>query len=575
MFASTQHRIHRPLAVLATVALLAAGAAPAQPVVTTLILRTGDPAPQLGSLPVFIESFVEPPSIRISEDGSETFIPIRVTVMGQNVVAENKHVIYRWSRQSGLQKIVRTGEVVAFPSTVRAIVAVESPIANAFGNVAFTAQTDRPARGLVVAEGPSLLGMVEVGDPVSIACESVSGAPCGPVTGAQLATMPTFADRKGAAFAEERFESVPGSFVERNVSLFRGTVQTTGFGVPDALWYITRNGAARSPLINLANSLLKADDIGGTTYYDDFTDVALCRTIFGDPVILSLATVSQGAAFAAYRFNVLGVGQLLLRHHAPDMVPRRDFRCGFARVGFAGGVTDAPFNGDTAARSTYTMTQDGADLRQLYLANMTPAPGFPGATLGPPLGQAVGGVGSREGSVFAANLVGSPLAGAATVWRASGPADLALVAHEQQTSPYGAAITAIWTVHVGEYGDVVMHVRLADQRQAVYAVDSNDNRIPMLVSEAPLPGDPTRTMVSFWTLGGTFGADPVVTGAALDGIQGAFTRRGEIPVVVYTRPAGQPAGSPATGAALVELTVPIPPLPPLFADGFESPPPPK
>ena len=544
-------------------------------VVTTLILRTGDLAPQLGTAPVFIESFAEPPSITNGLASDTSYVPIRVTLMGETIVPANKHVIYLWKRGTGLQKVVRSGEVAQFPSTTRALVTLESPIADDSGAVAFTAQTDRPARGIVVRNLTTMIGMAEVGDAVSLACESVSGAPCGPAAGT-LATMPTFGDRKGAAFGNEIVFSNPG---RREVVAFRGTVQAPGFGVPDALWRVDLFGNIRSPLHNLANSLLHADGITPppVTYYDDFTDVALCPYLAGSLEVMGLATVSQGPPFAIYRFNQFGDDVLQLRHHAPDLAPRRDLHCNYFSLSFAGGVTSNPLDGNTFTRGAWSLDESGSNPTQVYRANSTPAPGIPGSALGVPLGQALGRDSESEGArpVFAANIVGSAFDGAAGVWRGRNTAeDPVLIAHEQQSSPFGSAIATIWGVHVNHFGEVVLHVRLADQRQALFAVDYLGRTIPMLVAGAPLPGDPTLVMDSFWTLGVTFGADPVVTGAGIDGIQGAFTTEHEIPVVVYTRTAAQPPGT-STGAALLHVTVPVAPPPPLFADSFESPPPPE
>lgn len=572
MYAGRRFRISPLMPAIVAAALIANPVAHAQ-VVSTLILRTGDIAPQLGTAPVFIQSFVEPPSISDAYEPGECYVPIRVTVEGETVVPQNQHVMYVWSCGFGLRKIVRTSEVASFPTTARAIVALESPIAGPDGVVAYTVQTDRPARGLVVNRGVNNIGMVEVGDAVSIACESVSGPPCGPVAGT-LSTMATFGDRKGAALGASITGFDP-PYTTDTVVAFRGAVQTTGFGVPDALWRIDTSGG-RGPLVNLANSLLHADGITGppVAYYDDFTDVAMHDADAG-PIVYGLATVSQGAPFVAYQFNENGSHDLLLRHHAPDLVPRRDFHVA-GRLAFAGGVTATPLDGRTFTRGVWTMRRDGSDLTQVYYATLTPAPGIPGATLGPPIGQAlVNNFQFRVFSVFAANLVGSSLAGAAGVWRGVTAAeDPGLLVLEQHTNVNGSAVQAIWGVHVNSRGDVAFHTRLQDQRQAIFVIDVNNDFIPVLLAGDPLPGSGgSLVMDSFWTLGVTFGADPVVTGNGDDGIQGAFSEDGEIPVVVYTRSAGQPPGS-TNGAALLHVAVPLSPLPPLFADGFEAPPPP-
>lgn len=569
-------RLIRRSTAAAAAALVATVTAQAQ-VVSTLILRTGDVAPQLGTVPATIDSFVEPPSIASAPIASifdRSLVPIHVTVAGENITPSNEHVIYLWSPSTGLQRVARGGDVAPFDGgNVRGLFVLESPIATRIGDVMFTAQTDRPGRGMVLWHAGQLIGLAEVGQPVTIECESVSGLPCGPVTGATLQTMATFGDRRGAAAQALQPTFEDGFSV---LAAFRGAVQTTGFGTPDALWdraYYRFLGTTKlTPLRNVANSLLKADGITATTtYFDDFTDVALCLGILGQSYdLFGLATVSNGAPYAVYRFD--GNHTLLLRHHAPDLVPRRDFHCDGDYLAFAGGVTGAPLDGNTFTRGAWTLREDGSELTQVYSANSTPAPGIPGAALGVPLGQALYDSGSGPRSVFAANLVGSALAGAASVWRGrSMLEDPILLAHEQQATSYGVPIQAIWGVHVNARGDTAFHVRLADQRQAIFVIDALGRFIPALLAGQPLPGAGGNVIMdSFWTLGVTFGADPVVTGTGDDGIQGAFTVRGELPVVVYTRTAAQPPGT-SSGAALLHVKVPLPPLPPLFADGFETP----
>lgn len=515
-----------------------------------LVLRTGDPAPDIAG--ATIASFVEPPSIVESITPGEAYMALHVTIAGPGVTPETSHVIYRWSSETDqVRLIARGGDVVVFQIAGGVVgwnlTFLESPIASATGKVAFTAQTNAPGRGIVMGDPTNIDGLALVGQSVTLSCDSVSGVPCGPVAGT-LSTMATFGDRKGAAFATY-YE--PELDLAEDTVVFRGAVQTSAFGVPDALWERSQVLGQLQPLNNLSNSLLKADGIDQSmvaTYFDDFTDVAITdREIYG------LATVSRAPGFAIYRYYAAVDHQLLARYHAPDMVPRRDLHVGAGQMSYAGGVTDMPFDGDTSTRGVWMLGTNGSPQQQLYQANVTPAPQFTALdTIGPPIGQALVANGR---SVFAANLTGGLYAGTATVWRGS-PGQLPeLVAYEDQGTPFASPIEALWTVNASRFGDVAFHVRLADQRQAIFVIDSRGRFIPVVKSGDQIVGG--RTIQSFWTLGGTFGADPVVTGAGNDGIQGAFTADGRVAALVTFTTAG---------GAVVVASVPLE----LFTDGFEG-----
>lgn len=515
-----------------------------------LVLRTGDPAPDIAG--ATIASFVEPPSIVESITPGEAYMALHVTIAGPGVTPETSHVIYRWSSETDqVRLIARGGDVVVFQIAGGVVgwnlTFLESPIASATGKVAFTAQTNAPGRGIVMGDPTNIDGLALVGQSVTLSCDSVSGVPCGPVAGT-LSTMATFGDRKGAAFATY-YE--PELDLAEDTVVFRDAVQTSAFGVPDALWERSQVLGQLQPLNNLSNSLLKADGIDQSmvaTYFDDFTDVAITdREIYG------LATVSRAPGFAIYRYYAAVDHQLLARYHAPDMVPRRDLHVGAGQMSYAGGVTDMPFDGDTSTRGVWMLGTNGSPQQQLYQANVTPAPQFTALdTIGPPIGQALVANGR---SVFAANLTGGLYAGTATVWRGS-PGQLPeLVAYEDQGTPFASPIEALWTVNANRFGDVAFHVRLADQRQAIFVIDSRGRFIPVVKSGDQIVGG--RTIQSFWTLGGTFGADPVVTGAGNDGIQGAFTADGRVAALVTFTTAG---------GAVVVASVPLE----LFTDGFEG-----
>lgn len=533
-----------------------------------LVLKTGDPAPQIGTAGYTVESFVEPPSIVGSEDGRSSYAVFHITIAGPGVTAANSRVIYRWSRSDGLVRVARGGDSIVFPDGTRVLTFLESPIASELGAVAYTAQMDDGRRGLVLwrpAAPP--LGVARVGQSVVIACDALAGGPCGPVSGT-LGTLPTFADRKGMVFIAQT-----SAGTRRHLLAFRGVVQNTGgFGTPDALWYreVVDDGLAGT-LVNLSNSLRKANGLGaGNIYFDDFTDLAFCDA----DTLLGLATVSQGAPFVVYRFAANGNHVPLGRDYAPDMVPRRDLHCLGSSGAYAGGLSSASFDGVVANKGVWLVDTVAGTQSQVYSNTVTPAPEPVGATLGIPLGQAQTIVFTADlfelGSVFAARMIGTAANGRAGIYVGLPGGPLEPLVYETQVLPGGPEVVdRIWSIAVDFYGDVLAHLRLADQRQAIRLFAQGlGASLPVLTAGESIeiaPGD-LRTLVSFWQLGGTFGADPVVTGVGLDGLQGAFSYNGDaVLLAYYAASASAPAGSAIVAAYLEQ---------PLFADGFENPPPP-
>jgi len=550
-------RIRRfPIVLLA---LVACGSASAFEV----IIRIGDPAPQIGTSGYTIESFVEPPSI-ISGSGPDSgYSVFHVTIAGPGVDANNSHVIYRWSRGVGLVRVARGGDSIVFPDGTRILTILESPLASVYGAVAYTSQLDDGRRGLVLwRPGVPSLGIARVGQSVVIPCDALAGGPCGPVAGT-LGNLPTFADRKGMAFVSE-FDLLG---ILRHQFAFRGVVQDTGgFGTPDALWYRElRENDIAGTLLNLSNSLRKAEGLGANNiYFDDFTDLSFCTASY----LLGLATVSRDAPFVVYRFRETGVHTPLGRDYAPDMVPRRDLHCVGATGSYLGGLSNAPFDGVVANKGAWLVDTATAVQSQVYSNTVTPAPAPAGATLGVPLGQAPD-ILRGGGSVFAARLIGSAANGRIGIYRGAPGSTLVPLIHETESLPgQSQVVDRIWSVAVDVFGLALVHLRLVDQRQAIRLVGTlpGDSRAVLASGDSitVAPGD-VRTLTSFWLLGGTFGTDPVVTGYGGDGLQGAFARNGDAVLVAYYAAS---SGAPA-GAAMVAAQLSVP----LFADGFEDPPP--
>lgn len=520
----------------ASTLLFALSAAPAAAI--ELIAKVGDQAPGFAG-GTTITSFVEPPSI---SDGG--FAVFHVTVTG------GVHAILRWHRTTGLQRVAAGTDVVAFATGNKTLAFLETPIADESGWVAFTATLSDGARGMVVWEPPSTLHAVaEVGQTVSIECDTVGGGNCGPIL-APLGTMATFADRKGAIF---RLYGDTIHEVE-----FRGSVTTSG--TPDAVWRWALIDDLPDPptFWNLASSFEWADGTEAATYFDDFTDLAAC----GDTRFV-LGTVSHNAPYTAYDFNALGNARALQdRAEAPDMVARKDLHCANeSTFAYVGGRTDEPFDGDVTKKGVWIGTT------QLYSNTVTAAAGLTGSTLGTPLGQAL----TRHDppfSVFAANILGSTWNGRAGVWRGNGLGALELLLYElEPLSDPVDSIDAIWAVHVGGTNANAFHVRTTSLDQAILrAFGANvAERVLTTGDTFPVAGGGTYTVDSFWTLGGTFGSDPVVTGTGQDGQLSALNARGEMALLMTVTPggAGPEGGSAVTGA----FQVVIDPL--IFADSFD------
>lgn len=528
-----------------------------------IILRIGDPAPAIGTAGYTIESFVEPPSIVGAAGTDYSFVVFHVTIAGPNVTPNNSHVIYHWWRLGGITRVARGGDTIVFADGTRMLTILESPIASPYGSVAFTAQMSDGQRGLVLWR-PSAppLGVARVGQSVVVTCDALNGGPCGPVAGI-LGTLPTFADRKGMVFTSD---SSAGSI--HHTFAFRGVIQNTGgFGTPDALWHrdLVDDGISGT-LDNLANSLQKANGLGfNNVYFDDFTDLAFC---FGGSLV-GLATVSRDAPYVVYEFTQPRNHIPLGRTYAPDLVPRRDLRCIGATAGYAGGLSSAPLDGVVANKGAWQVNTFTATQSQVYSNTVTPAPAPAGAILGTPDGHALALAPEGDLAVeshFAVNLLGSPANGRSGVYRGKPGGPVFPVIYETETLTGGTdVVDQIWSVAVSAFGYSIAHVRLADQRQLIRLVspgygDSED----VLATGDPItvaPGD-VRAVTSFWMLGGTFGANPVLTGDSIDGIQSAFDENFNAVLVVYYGA----SGSAPAGAAIV--SVPIEPT--LFADGFED-----
>ncbi|HET7844957.1 MAG TPA: hypothetical protein VFL14_12455 [Xanthomonadales bacterium] len=523
-----------------------------------VVLRIGDPAPQIGTAGYTIESFVEPPSM--STGDFDTFTVFHVTIAGPGVTPNTSHVIYRWDRSSGVVRVARGGDVVTFDGNEQRILTIlESPIVNDQGWVAYTTQLDDFRRGMVVWQ-PSAppLGVAKVGQPIELPCETVAGNACNPpLVAGTLGTMATFDARAGAAFGSFYSLVLNGDV---NQVVFRGAVQAPGFGTPDAvlLRQILPDGTSFGVKV-VANSLMRADG-AASGFFDDFTHLAMCR----GGVVAGLATISQGAPYAIYRYDLGGVNhQLVARSYAPDATQRRDFHCLFEHVGYVGGVSSVALDGDATKKGVWIADLATLLHTQVYRNTATTVAIPAGATLGVPYGQAQAATVDDVGSVFATNIIGSTANGKAGVFRSIGGQLATLLFEEPPTLP--GSVDTIWTAHVTLGGEVVFHVRRADQGQSIL-VRRDDGSLtePLRTGQsiAVAPGD-VRTIDSFWALGGAFGADPVVTGDGTDGIQGAVSPFGEVALVVYY---GATTGNP--GSAII--TAPVIPPQVLFADGFEG-----
>jgi hypothetical protein len=528
---SRRRRLAFTALAFALAAQLAGRTAGAQPI--ELILKVGDVAPGFPG-GTTIASFVEPPSI--SDSGYAVF---HVTVTG------GVHAIYRWHRLvNGVWLVAKGTDSLAFATGNKTLSFLETPIADDDGWVAFTATLSDGARGMAVWEPfVGLHAVAEVGQTVDIPCEKTDGSPCtvNPVVGT-LGSMATFGDRKGAIFRLHENGSV------QHEILFRGFVVTSGS--PDALWrWVYDESGPTTSFESLASDFVHVPGGSTTSYYDGFTDLAAC----GDQRF-GLTPVAASPDYAVVEFDPSGSGHFLLdRANAPDMVARKDFHCYDGSYAYAGGRTGGdPFDGDATKKGVWL------DATQVYSNTVTPAAGLFETTLGTPTGQAL----TRDdppSSVFAANLIGGSWNGRAGVWRGTGPGDLEKLLHELQVffAP-NDAVDLIWTVHVGGTGAVGFHALMTSGDQAILR-EKNGERERVLVEGDEIPG--VGTIDSFWTLGGTFGSDPVVTGTGADGHVSALNANGDFVLLIYFKPT--PAASPVPGWFLVGLDTLI------FYDGFE------
>jgi hypothetical protein len=199
---------------------------------------------------------------------------------------------------------------------------------------------------------------------------------------------------------------------------------------------------------------------------------------------------------------------------------------------------------------------------QIYEATVTSSE-LPSHTIGAPLGQAL----TRDDppkAVFTANMIGTTYNGKAGVWRrgtSGGLSDLLLYELQPLAQP-PADVATIWTVHVGGTGAVAFHALMSNANQALIgkakdAIFGDVFKILTKGDTVPNGSGGTLTVDSFWTLGGTFGSDPVVTGTGGDGHVSALNARGEFVFVVNFT---------GGGAGLYKSDVD----PLIFADDFES-----
>jgi hypothetical protein len=528
-------RIVTSRAFAATIALLAAVSMSTHVAAIDLILKIGDPAPALGA-GVTIASFLEPPST--SDSGDVVF---HVTVTGTGVTTSNDEVIYRWYGSSGFDLVAREGDAVSFASGMRTLTFLETPIVDDGGHVAFTSQLDDLKRGMVVwgfPGLPTLKPVVKVGETVTIRCEKTDGSPCTtPTASGALATMATFADRKGATF-----RSIGP---DEHEILFRGSVGISGS--PDSLWRWsgTDSGGVDTEVTSLAGGFEIADGTENGTYYQGFTDVAACNQLVG------LVAVSNGAPLANFVFDPDGPPHTLLdRYYTIDTVLRDDLHCYGNHYSYLGGHSDAASDHDQTKRGVFIGTD------QLYQATVTSSE-LPNHTIGAPLGQTL----TRDDpprSVFAANMIGTTYNGKAGVWRKAVGAPTTLLLYElQPLSDPPADVATIWAVHAGGTGVVAFHVLMNDSKQALLGY-KNGSVFKIAAKGDTVPdGAGTKTIDSFWTLGGAFGSDPVVTGTGADGLTSALNARGEFFFLAYF----------TSGAGILKATIDLPDT--IFLDGFE------
>jgi len=297
------------------------------------------------------------------------------------------------------------------------------------------------------------------------------------------------------------------------------------------------------------------------TYFDDFTDVVLCDGTF----LVGLATVSRDAPYAVYSFQEGGdLHALVKRGYAPDATPRRDLHCLDPYLGYIGGYSLDPDPGDETDKGAFLIDLDTDRLNQMYASTLTVPPDPPATTLGAPVGAAItrdSQFGMLPAMVYAARLIGPIFAGRDAIYLDLDFGPAYMIAYENDLA---RNIDTLWSAAVDARGNVALHLRRPDLTQEVRVVDPRGNTLESIRAGDPItiaPGD-TRSITTFWLLGGTFGNDVVVTGAGGDGQVGAITNRGELVLLINysAAPGGQPG--------VVVVSAPV--VPEGFKDGFED-----
>ena len=537
---STFGRLDRSRDVLVALVLALAGALPLAAFEVVSVARWGEPAP--GFDPgAYIDGFEDPPSIN-----DAGYAVIRVVVSPGDVQA-----IYRWHELLGLELVAKGTDQVTFATGLKTLASLETPIVDDHGWVAFTATLSDGGRGMAVWEpGGPLHPVAEVGQNVSIQCETTTGSPCdpNPVTGT-LQTMATFFDRKAAIF-RRYFESE-----HKHELLFAGTLTAPPFGSPHGLfrWAIDDDGTDET-FYSVASSLVHYPGGSSTTYFNAFTNLAACG-IFR----YAFVGISTNPPLGVIDVDWTGGNDHLAvdRHYTVDTVVRGDLHCTANHYGWIGARSNVP--------SDHTQTLRGAfiDTGQVYSVTQI-APGLGGvATLGQPLGEAF--IRDDAGKIaFAAKVVGGGQDGSAGVWVGGTTGSIENALAEQTGYSFGT-VEQIYAALVHEAGKLVYHVKLVGGQFAVVH-NWSQSYIPRKIlktgDQVPDGQGGHLFVVSFSTLGST-PADPVVTGGGRDGILGAVNEAGQLAMIVETSNLAAPQrGTSTPGMFVVELG--------LFTDDFES-----
>lgn len=524
--------------VLVTVSglVLSALGAPTLAQELALIAQVGDPAPGFAEGTV-ITGFSSPPSI---SDGG--FAALHVVVTG------GVSAIYRWHRSQPLHLVARGTDSLAFATGMKTLGFLEAPIVGDTGWVAFTATLSDGGRGMVVwRPSGTLYPVAEIGQMVPVPCEDTDFTPCDAPLSGPIATMAAFAERQAAIF--RRYPD--GG--ERHEILFRGTVTATG--TPEALfrWAIDDDGGNEAFSTVVSNRVHNPGG-SGTSYFQGFPNLAACGSSR-----YALVTISQLAPLAAIELDPFGAAHVELdRSYTIDGILRTNLHCASGEFGYSGARSTEP--------SDHTQTKRGVFIgaEQVYF-NTATSSGVSGSTIGAPIGQAL----THDDpplSIFAAGFSGD-LAGKAGVWRGGTSGAPKLMLYETQGFPLPSElVNTIWAVHAGANGGVAAHAQMSTGAQAILRSFSGARHAKRVLRTGATVSDGdggTMTIDSFWTLGGGFGADPVVTGAGSDGLVSAMNDSGQFVLLINATSTGSLArGGSVARIFAAELG--------LFADDFES-----